>query len=94
MRNKKIVTPEEIQSFSERLKSRPELYEQFSKIMDLSDCDGVGSKLDINLLEGALMPVIRETGRLAVKEFAEGMEEHVAKEVKESEGAQQREKKR
>ena len=77
----------------ERLRARPDLYKQFSRILDLSDPQTGGSGLDLNLLESFLKPEIRETGRVAVSEFSVQTEATCADAAKEAQ-MQQREKKR
>jgi hypothetical protein len=93
MPKKKAITREELEAFMERLSRRPELYEQFHKILDVSDPSLEGKGLDLNQVEGLLIPRIQETGRLALKGFAEQVEEDVALEIKQIRGMQQREKK-
>jgi hypothetical protein len=92
MVNKKEISREDLASFMERLSSRPELFDQFSKILDLSDPSGAGAGLDINVMEGFLRPEIREAGRVAAKEFAEQTEARASEELKASGQVQQREK--
>lgn len=93
MVNKKEISREDLASFMECLSSRPELFEQFSKILDLSDPSGAGAGLDINVMEGFLRPEIREAGRVAAKEFAEQTEARASEELKAGGEVQQREKK-
>lgn len=94
MQKRKSVSSGELKNFMQRLKDRPELYEQFRRILDLSDPSEGGKGLDVNMLEQSLRPQIRETGRVAIKEFAEHIEEDIAQQVKQCEQAHQREKKR
>lgn len=93
MSKKEPISQSEMEAFMERLKTRPELYEQFSRILDLSDPQAGGSGLDLNLLESFLKPEIRETGRVAVSEFAMQTEQTCADSAKDQQ-MQQREKKR
>lgn len=93
MAKKKMVPRVELETFMERLSRRPELYEQFRQILNLSDPSLEGKGLDLNQVEGLLIPKIQETGRLALKGFAEQVEEDVAMEMKQNPGMQQREKK-
>jgi hypothetical protein len=92
MSKKEQMSQSEMETFMERLRARPELYEQFSRILDLSDPKSGGKGLDLNLLESFLKPEIRETGRVAVSEFAMQTEATCADVVKGSQ-MQQREKK-
>ena len=92
MSKKKQMSQSEMKTFMERLRSRPELYEQFSRILDLSDPQSGGKGLDLNLLESFLKPEIRETGRVAVSEFAMQTEARCGDVAKEAQ-MQQREKK-
>jgi hypothetical protein len=57
MSKKKQINKSEMKVFIERLKTHPELYEQFSRILDLSDPE-VG---DLNLLESFLKPDMHST---------------------------------
>ena len=92
MSKKQPVSHPEMKAFIERLSARPELYEQFKRILDLSDPQAGGSGLDLNLLESFLKTEIRETGRVAVSEFAMQTEVMCADAAK-ADQMQQREKK-
>ncbi len=73
MANKKRVTREQMEDFTARLMGRPELYEQFVRILDLTDPAGGGKGLDLNMLESFLIPEIRETGRIATQHGCGGI---------------------
>lgn len=93
MANQKELSPEQMQSFMERLKNHPELYEQFCRILDLSDPASGGHGLDVNMMERMLRPEIRKTGQVAISEFARQVEQESASVAREQ-GMVQREKKR
>lgn len=93
MANPKELTPEQLQSFIERLSNHPELYEQFRRILDLSDPAAGGHGLDVNRMERMLRPEIRKTGKVAISEFARQVECESASVAREQ-GMVQREKKR
>ena len=86
MANKKRVTREQMEEFTARLIGRPELYEQFVRILDLTDPAGGGKGLDVNMLESFLIPEIRETGRIATQDFAQQVEQSIGQEVKQQDG--------
>ena len=78
-----------------KLEDRPKLFEQFERILDLSDPSCGGHGLDINKLEGFLRPEISATGRAALSEFARHVEEQEVENLKKEEPeAKMREKKR
>lgn len=64
------VNESDMEAFIERLKTRPELYEQFRRILDLSDPESGGHGLSIDRLESFLKPEIRKAGQAAISEFA------------------------
>lgn len=82
MASKKSYSRKQIEAFVSKLENHPELYEQFQRILDLSDPAEGGNGLDLNLLEGMLRPEIRATGRAALSEFAKHAEQEQAKELK------------
>lgn len=93
MPNKKPVSQHQLEAFMQRLRQRPDLYERFSQILDLTDPGGAGHGLDIHQLEGFLRPAIRETGRTALSEFVEQLEQAAAEQLKAEGPVRQREKK-
>lgn len=78
-----------------KLDDRSELLGQIERILELSDPKEGGKGLDINLLEGFLIPEIRATGKAAISEFGRLVEQEEAEQVKAEEPeATMREKKR
>ena len=94
MTKKKKVSHPQIEALAERLSQRPELYERFMRILDLSDPNTGGNGLDVNLLEAFLKPEIRDTARVAVTEDCQGVEQNAGDELKQEDEVEQREKKR
>lgn len=94
MAKKKKLSHLEVEALAERLSQRPELYERFMRILDLSDPNAGGNGLDVNLLEGFLKPEIRETARVAVSEYCQRVEQDAGDELKQQGDVEQREKKR
>ena len=95
MASKKSSSRKQIEALIAKLEDRPELLEQFERILDLSDPKSGGKGLDINLLEAFLRPEIRATGRAALSEFSSHLEQEEAEQVKAEEPeATMREKKR
>ena len=95
MAHKKSMSRTRIKKLMAKLEDRPELFEQFERILELSDPKEGGKGLDINRLEGFLIPEIRATGKAAISEFGRLVEEEEAKQVKADEPeATMREKKR
>lgn len=82
MPSKKSLTRKEVEAFISKLEANPKLYEQFRRILDLSDPSEGGKGLDLNVLEGMLQPEIRATGRAALSEFVKHAEEEQAQELK------------
>jgi len=82
MAKKKTLSRKEVEAFVSKLENHPELYEQFRRILDLSDPSEGGKGLDLNALEGMLRPEIRATGRAALSEFSKHAEQEKAQELK------------
>lgn len=94
MADKKPLSRKEIEAFVSKLEDNPELYEQFRRILNLSDPSEGGKGLDLNTVEGFLRSEIRATGRAALSEFAKHAECKKAEELKsEDPSVRMREKK-
>lgn len=94
MEKENPISIKELELFTQRLSKHPELYEQFRRILDLSDPAEGGKGLNVHMLEGLLVPEIRKTGRVAISEYAKSIEEQSAESLKQNEEVKEREKKR
>lgn len=94
MANEKSIPTDEVEALVNELRSRPELFVQFKKLMEASDLSLTPGEFDINALEDKLVPLIRETGKVALQDYAQQCERAATKQAKQEAGTQVREKKR
>lgn len=94
MAKEKSIPNHEVEAMVNELRSRPELFVQFKKLMEASDLSLTPGQFDINAFECKLVPLVRETGKVALQDYAQQCEQAAAKQAKQEAGTQVREKKR
>jgi|GEM_PF-6292092 len=95
MDSKRAVSDKELNDLKESLRGNPELFARIADIVRLSEASGAEGKVDINDVEEALIPKIRQLGQETLRSVARSVEERAGKELKKSDPtARQREKKR